>query len=169
MPKKAFLGYKLIKFDDINAKSIGLASNNLSRGQNPTKARFLNSVVLLNSYWDFKTHFRQASDLSWYLQNAQQTIVEWALEKRNDRCGLEVTYKAKSKIDPIALNLKSYYEYHIWGSQKTKNEQNIPIGRGCMNSKNKAFTIGRAQCISDTVSKMASAQAKMRLGKKLFI
>ena len=84
------------------------------------------------------------------------------------RCGLEVAYKAQNKSGLIAPNLKFYYEYHICGFKKTKNEQNIPIGRGCMNSKNKAFTIGWAQCISDTISKMASAQAKMRLGKKKF-
>ena len=113
--------------------------------------------VLVLSHWDFGIHFRQASNLSWDLQNAQLTIVEWALEQKKCRCGLEVAYKAKSKSDLIALNLKSYYEYHIWGFQKTKNEQNIPIGRGCMNSKNKAFTIGWAQCISDKASKMPSA------------
>ena len=40
---------------------------------------------------------------------------------------------------------------------KPKNYQNIPIGRGCMNFKNKALIIGWAQCISDMVNKMASA------------
>ena len=143
--------------DDINAKSVGPALNNLSRGQNPTEARFFNKALLLSYYWDFKIHSRQASNLSLELQNAHLTIIEWALAQKKCRCDLEVVYKAKSKGDLIAQNLKPYFEYHIWGSQKTKNEQNIPIGRGCMNSKNKAFTIGWAQSISDTVSKMASA------------
>ena len=52
--------YKIL--DDINIKSVKLASNSLSR--------------------DFKIHFRRASNFSLDLQNAQQTIVEWALEKK---------------------------------------------------------------------------------------
>ena len=35
-----------------------------------------------------------------------------------------------------------------------------------MNFKNKVFTIGWAQCISDLARKMASEEAKMRLDKK---
>ena len=57
----------------------------------------------------------------------------------------------------------------IYEDYKKSKMSQIFLGRGCMNSKNKAFTIRWAQCISDTVSKMASTQAKMRLGKKLFV
>ena len=72
----------------------------------------------------------------------------------------------KTKSGQKAPNLKSYYEYHIWGFQKGKNCQNIPILRGCMNFKNLAFTLGWAQSVSNFFSKNGFCLTQIELGQK---
>ena len=76
--------------------------------------------------------------------------------------------KPKSKSDQKAVNLKFYYEYHIWGLQKSKNYQNIPIGRGCMNFKNLAFILGWAQSLSDFFSISGLFLNQIEAGQSIF-
>ena len=68
--------------DDINVKGAGPASDSLNKGQNTNVGRFLNKLLLPRFYWDFKIHLRQASNLSWDLQNAKIKMAEWGLEKK---------------------------------------------------------------------------------------
>ena len=66
-------------------------------------------------------------------------MAEWGLEKKKLDATSRSIMRPKIKSGLRAPNLKSYYEYHIWGFQKAKNKQNIPIKRGCMNFKNMTF------------------------------
>ena len=76
---------------------------------------------------------------------------------KNSGVASRLLIKPKSKSDQKAVNLKSYYECHIWGLQKGKNYQNISIGRGCMNFENLAFQQGGLNMFLTSPTKMASA------------
>ena len=113
----------------------------LSRGQSTTFGRFLKNVVLLSCYYDFDLHIREANNHWWYFQNSPQITVRWALERKNFG-----TKNSKIKNSQIALTLKSYYEYHIWGFQNRKKWQNIPTGKGYLHDlKNCDICIGWAE------------------------
>ena len=54
-PKNFHVGIIYIKLDDKHAKSVGLASSSLSRGQNLSKGNIFNYVVLNSTAIEFLT------------------------------------------------------------------------------------------------------------------
>ena len=65
--------------------------------------------------------------------------------------------------------LKSYYEYHVWGFQKSKNHQNIYIVRGCMYFKNFEFKLGWAQSVSDIFRKNGLCLSQIETGQNVLV